>query len=164
MGLRLWRRLAPVLVVALGVGAGAAFLVAGAVRPVVVAMNRPPAPATGHQPCMVVQVYFRDDDAMRHAAAALGDDPKAHRVDLDTQALVWMEFKKIYHQDPAKIAATRESAMPAAVTVVPVPGTDLNAYAAELRQRFPDAQKATMIDLEAARDKYAPEASGDVCA
>ncbi|MEV6898118.1 hypothetical protein [Amycolatopsis sp. NPDC051372] len=164
MGIRRWRWLAPLLVVALGLGAGAAFLVVGAVRPMVLAVNRTSPPTTGPQPCLAVQVYFRDDDAMRRAAAVLRNDPKARRVYLDTQALTWMEFKKIYQQDPAKIAATSESAMPATVAVLPVPGTDLNAYAAELRQRFPDAQKTKTFDLEAAQEKYAPEAQGDVCA
>ncbi|MEV8615328.1 hypothetical protein AB0383_46810 [Amycolatopsis sp. NPDC051373] len=113
---------------------------------------------------MSVQVFFRDDDAMRRAAAVLENDPKARRVDLDPQAVTWMEFKKIYKQDPAKIAATSESAMPATVGVLPVPGTDLNAYAAELKQRFPDAQKTQLLDLEAMREKYHPEVHSDLCA
>ncbi|MEV4597514.1 hypothetical protein AB0K15_08935 [Amycolatopsis sp. NPDC049253] len=163
-GIRLWRWLAPVLVVALGVGAGLAFVAAGSVRAVALSVARTPAPSAGHQPCLAVQVYFRDDDAMRRAAAVLGNDPKARRVDLDPQALTWAEFKKIYQQDPAKIAATSESAMPATVVVLPVPGTDLTRYAAELKQRFPDAQKVQQLDVEAVWKKYHPGMQGFVCA
>ncbi|MEW2507351.1 hypothetical protein ACQPXB_14010 [Amycolatopsis sp. CA-161197] len=164
MGIRLWRWLAPVLVVALGVGAGAAFLVAGSVRAVASSAARTPAPSAGHQPCVVVQVFFRDDDSMRRAAAALGEDPRARRVFLDTQAMTWMEFKKIYKQDPAKIAAASESAMPATVGVLPVPGVDLTAYGAELKQRFPDGQKVQQLDLEAVWKKYHSGLQGFVCA
>lgn len=154
----MWRWLAPVVVVALGVGVGAAFLLAGSVR-----AGASSAASAGHQPCVAEQVYFRDDDAMRRAAAVLENDPEARRVDLDPQALTWSAFKKLYQGDPAKIAATSESAMPATVVVLPVQGTDLNRYAAEFRQRFPDARKVQQLDVEAVWKKNHPGAQGFVC-
>ncbi|WP_326833815.1 hypothetical protein VSH64_02495 [Amycolatopsis rhabdoformis] len=152
MGIRLWRWLAPVLVVALGAGAGAAFLVAGAVRPVVAPLVK----AAGHQPCVSVQLLFRTDDAMSRAATALSGDPRAHHVLTATQAQTWAGFKKVSAKNPGLIARSSESAMPAVATVIPSPGTDLTAYAADLKQRFPEAWKVQQLDLEPVREQYTP--------
>ncbi|QRP43901.1 hypothetical protein [Amycolatopsis sp. FDAARGOS 1241] len=59
--------------------------------------------------------------------------------------------------------ASQENNMPATVTVVPVPGIDLTAYAAELAKRFPAAKIAQTYDLNAVRDRVAPDKRGAAC-
>ncbi|WIX78239.1 hypothetical protein QRX50_43840 [Amycolatopsis carbonis] len=50
MGNRLWRWLAPVLVLALSAGVGLAFVFGAAVRPDPLPVDRTPVPPAGHKP------------------------------------------------------------------------------------------------------------------
>ncbi|MFI5608225.1 permease-like cell division protein FtsX [Amycolatopsis sp. NPDC051903] len=170
MGIRIWRRLVPVLVLALGAGAGLAFVAAAIVRPAPLPVDRTPVPLAGHRPCAAVQVFFdagtdaRDLDAeMRKAAAALADDPTARRVYTETQAEAWVRFQEVFKDRPDLLAEVSQENMPAMVTVVPVPGTDLTAYAADLAKRFPAAKNAQTYDLNAVRERVAPDKRGPAC-
>ncbi|WP_432852012.1 permease-like cell division protein FtsX [Amycolatopsis sp. CA-161197] len=163
MGIRLWRWLAPVLLVALSARAGPALLAGAAVRPAPLPVDRTPVPLAGHKPCAAVQVFFdagvgRDlDGEMRRVAAALADDPKARRVYTQTQAEAWVQFKELFGDDPNLVAQAKPTDMPAVITVIPVPRTDLSAYAAELKQRFPSAADAKPFDV----DSFAKTLPGD---
>lgn len=170
MGIRIWRWLAPVLVLALGAGVGLAFVVGAAVRPAPLPVDRTPVPLAGHRPCAAVQVFFdagapgRDlDQEMRRAAAALADDPKARRVYTETQAEAWVRFQELFKDHPDLLAEAGPENMPASVTVIPVPGTDLTAYATELGKRFPTAKNAQPFDINAVRDKLEPDKRGPAC-
>ncbi|MFF4600295.1 permease-like cell division protein FtsX [Amycolatopsis sp. CA-161197] len=163
MGIRIWRWLVPVLVVALGAGVGLAFVVGAAVRPDPLPVDRTPVPLAGHRPCAAVDVYFDDDQAMRFAADQLRDDPKARRVYTETKAEAWVRFKEIFKDEPDLLATTDPSAIPGSVTVIPLPGTDLKAYAAELGRRFPNARRAEDFDVNAVREKLPQDKRGPVC-
>ncbi|WIX78236.1 permease-like cell division protein FtsX [Amycolatopsis carbonis] len=158
MGIRIWRWLAPVLVVALGAGVGLAVVVGAAVRPDPLPVDRTPVPLAGHRPCAAVEVWFDDDQAMRFAADQVRNDPKARRVYTETKAAAWVRFKEIFKDEPDLLATTDPSAIPGSVTVVPFPGTDLKAYAAELGRRFPNTRRAEDLDVNALRDKVPGQA------
>ncbi|WP_326833814.1 permease-like cell division protein FtsX [Amycolatopsis rhabdoformis] len=163
MGIRWWRWLAPVLVVALGAGVGLAFVAAAIVRPKPLPVDRTPVPLAGHRPCAAVRLWFDGDPEMRDAAGKLRDDPTARRVYTETKAEAYVRFKDLFKDDPELVRLTPPDALPASVTVVPVPGTDLKAYAAELGKRFPDAKKAEDLDTNSVRDKFPPDKRGPVC-
>ncbi|WP_326833813.1 permease-like cell division protein FtsX [Amycolatopsis rhabdoformis] len=163
MGMRRWRWLAPVLVLALGVGAGLALLVGAAVRSEAVAVDRTPVPLAGHRPCAAVQVTFDDDRLMRRDAEALAGDEQARRVYTETKAEAWVQFQDLFKDDPRLVSQLGPDNMPATLTVIPVPGTDLKAYAAELGKRFPSAQSSEPFDVESVRRQVAPDSGSPLC-
>ncbi|MFK0251754.1 permease-like cell division protein FtsX [Amycolatopsis azurea] len=108
-------------------GAVAVLVVAAGVTTAVVVLNRvaePPAPAAG----------FRDD-------------PRARRVLTETKAEAYERFKKLFADKPELVELTTPDVLPA---VVPVAGTDPEAWANELRQRLPEATKVDVLDPAAA--------------
>ncbi|MEV8615327.1 permease-like cell division protein FtsX [Amycolatopsis sp. NPDC051373] len=170
MGIRIWRWLAPVLVVALGAGVGLAFGVAAVVRPAPLPVDRTPVPLAGHKPCAAVQMFFdagtdgRDiDREMGRVDAALANDPKARRVYTQTQAESWAEFKRLFADHPDLIAQVKAADLPAVITVIPVPRTDLTDYAAELHRRFPAADKAQPYDVDSFAKTLPSNQRGPAC-
>ncbi|MEV7555104.1 permease-like cell division protein FtsX [Amycolatopsis sp. NPDC089917] len=136
-------------------------VVAAAVTTAVVVLNRfaePPAPAAlprdavpaplGKRELCGIQlvVYIETDDGMTRAAQALRDDQKARRVLTETKAESYERFKKIFANQPELVKLTTPDALPAAVHLVPVAGTDPEAWANELRRRFPEAKKVDVLD------------------
>ncbi|WIX78238.1 hypothetical protein QRX50_43835 [Amycolatopsis carbonis] len=53
--------------------------------------------------------------------------------------------------------------MPAVITVIPVPHTALSAYAAELKQRFPNADDATPYDVDSLAKTLPADKRGPAC-
>jgi hypothetical protein len=166
MGKRLWLRLAPFLVLALAAGAGAAFLVAGAVRtppPPALPVDTNPVPLAGHQVCAAVQLFFDSDDAMTHVSKTFSGDPKARRVFVETKVEAYTRFKQIFKDDPELLQTVKPEAIPASLTLLPVPGVELNAYAAELKQRYPGAAKVQTLDGNALSAKAPPDKRLPAC-
>ncbi|MEV6898119.1 hypothetical protein [Amycolatopsis sp. NPDC051372] len=149
MGIRWWRRLAPVLVIALGVGAGLAFAVAAGVRPDPLPVDRTPVPLAGHRPCADIELYFGTDPGMTRAAASFRDDVQARLVFVQTKRESWEKLKKIFKDHPEAQQGIDAADAPAVVEVVPVPGTDLTTYASQLKTRHPDAQNVKAVDVDA---------------
>ncbi|GAA3531582.1 hypothetical protein GCM10022222_13340 [Amycolatopsis ultiminotia] len=162
MGARLWRWLAPVLVLALGAGAGAAFLVANAIGPAELPVDRTPVPLAQHRPCAAVQLFLDDDETMRRTAQALAGDPQARRVFVQTKAESYARFRELYQDDPELMAQVRPEDIPGSVTVIPMPHTDLQGYAADLRKRHPEAD-VQVLDGTAFRQQVRPGEPGPVC-
>ncbi|MFE6617472.1 permease-like cell division protein FtsX [Amycolatopsis sp. NPDC057786] len=143
------------------VGVVAVLVVAAVVTTAVVVLNRvtdPPAPAALPRDTVPVPLGERElcglrvlmavgaDADMTTAAQALRDDPKARRVFTETKAQAYQRFKKIFADRPELLELTTPDTLPAAVHVVPVAGTDVEGWANELRQRFPDAEKVDVLD------------------
>ncbi|HEY3466086.1 MAG TPA: permease-like cell division protein FtsX [Amycolatopsis sp.] len=150
------RVLLPVVALALAAGVGLAFFVAALVRPPELPVDRNPAPLAGHNLCASVVVYFRTDEEMRAAAAAFHDDPKARRVFVETQAEAYARFKRIFADQPELLRLTRPDSLPASVSLLAVPGTDLNAWAQELHARFEHADQVKVTDLDAMVEQLKP--------
>ncbi|OLZ53884.1 permease-like cell division protein FtsX [Amycolatopsis keratiniphila] len=91
-------------------------------------------------------VFIGADEDMTAAAQALRDDPKARRVFTENKAEAYERFKKLFADRPEPLELTTPDTLPAAVHLVPVPGTDVGGWADELRQRFPKAQKVDVLD------------------
>ncbi|MEU4668527.1 hypothetical protein AB0F91_11235 [Amycolatopsis sp. NPDC023774] len=81
----------------------------------------------------------------------------------ETQAESWVRFQEVFKDRPELLAEAGPENMPATVTVIPVPGTDLAAYAAELAKRFPTAKNADPFDLNAVRQTVEPDKRGLAC-
>ncbi len=143
------RVLIPVVALAAAAGVGLAFLVVALVRPPELPVDRDPAPLAGHQLCASVLVYFRTDEAMRAAARSFHDDPKARRVYVETKAEAYTRFKGIFKDQPELLGSTRPDSLPASVSLLAVPGTDLKAWAQELHGRFAEAEHVKVVDLDA---------------
>jgi hypothetical protein len=144
------RIVVPVVVLALGAGVGLAFFVAALLRPPDLPVDTNPVPLAGHNLCASVAVYFRTDDEMRAAAPSFHDDPKARRVFVETKAEAFVRFKKVFKDEPELLQSTQPDALPATVSLLAVPGTDLKAWARELHARFPNADQVQVNDLNAA--------------
>ncbi|MFC3448983.1 permease-like cell division protein FtsX [Amycolatopsis speibonae] len=142
-------------------GAVAVLVVAAAVTTAVVVLGKvadPPAPAAlprdtvpaplGERELCGIElvVYIETDEGMTRAAQALRDDPKARRVLTETKAEAYERFKKIFADRPELVKLTTPDALPAVLHLVPVAGTDPEAWANELRQRFPEAKKVDVLD------------------
>ena len=117
--------LVPVIALAAAAGVGLAFFVAALVRPPDLPVDTNPAPLAGHNLCAAVVVSFSAEGEMWAAARSFHDDPRARRVFVD----------------PGD---------PPSVSLLAVPGTDLKAWALELHARFRNAERVTVIDLDAA--------------
>ncbi|MEV8615329.1 hypothetical protein AB0383_46815 [Amycolatopsis sp. NPDC051373] len=164
MGIRSWRWLAPVLVVALGAGVGLAFVTGAWLRPPPLPVDRTPVPLAGHQPCRDADVYFRTDEQMRHAAAALHDDPDARLVFVETKHESFLSLRDGFKDHPEMLKGLGgEESSPAVVTVVAMPTTDLVAYVASLKTRFPEAQDVYSIDVNAYNDKFGKPRDAPTC-
>jgi hypothetical protein len=143
------RILVPVVALAVAAGAGLAFFVAALIRPPDLPVDPDPVPLAGHDLCASVAVYFGTDDAMREAAGSFHDDPKARRVFVETKAEAYARFKRVFEDQPEVLASTRPDSLPASVSLLAVPGTDLRAWAQELHARFPHADQVKVNDLNA---------------
>ncbi|WP_328608016.1 permease-like cell division protein FtsX [Amycolatopsis sp. NBC_00345] len=168
MGKRLWLRLAPFLVLALAAGAGAAFLVAGAVRtppPTLptLPVDTNPVPLAGHTVCAGVELSFDTDQAMTQASKTFSGDPKARRVFVETKAEAYALFKEIFKDNPELLRSVGPDALPASVILLPVPGVELKAYAAELKQRYPGTAKVQTLDGDALSAKAPPDKRLPAC-
>ncbi|UUV33624.1 permease-like cell division protein FtsX [Amycolatopsis roodepoortensis] len=143
------------------VGVVAVLVVAAVVTTAVVVLNRvtdPPAPAalprdTGPVPLgerelcgLRLAVFIDADEDMNTAAQALRDDPKARRVFTETKAQAYERFKELFANKPELLENATPDALPAVVHLVPVAGTDVEAWANELRQRFPEAKNVDVLD------------------
>ncbi|EOD66072.1 hypothetical protein [Amycolatopsis vancoresmycina] len=115
------RVLVPVITLALMAGVGLAFGVAALVRPPDLPVDTNPAPLAGHQLCAAVVVVFPSAAEMGAAEPSLRGDPKARRVFVD----------------------------PPSVSLLAVPGTDLEAWARDLHARYRTAERVTVIDSDA---------------
>ncbi|MEU4668529.1 hypothetical protein AB0F91_11245 [Amycolatopsis sp. NPDC023774] len=164
MGIRLWRRLAPVLVVALGAGVGLAFAVAAVVRPDPLPVDRTPVPLAAHEPCRDVQVYFDTDEEMTRAAASFHDDPEARLVFVETKHESYLSLRDGFKDHPEMLRGLGgEESSPAVVTVLPLPSTDLVAYTARLKARFPRAQDVYSMDVNAFNKMFGKPRDGRTC-
>ncbi|MEA5366009.1 permease-like cell division protein FtsX [Amycolatopsis sp., V23-08] len=143
------RIVVPVVVVALAAGVGLAFFVATLLRPPDLPVDTNPVPLAGHNLCASVAVYFRSDDEMRAAAETFHGDPKARRVFVQTKAEAYARFKEIFKDQAELLQATRPDDLPASVSLLAVPGTDLDAWARELHARFTHADQVRVSDLNA---------------
>ncbi|MEV0072147.1 MULTISPECIES: hypothetical protein [unclassified Amycolatopsis] len=164
MGIRLWRWLAPVLVAALGAGVGLAFVVGMAVRPDPLPIDRTPVPLAAHQLCRDVQAYFDTDEQMRRAAGSFHDDPDARLVFVETKHESFLSLRDGFKDHPEILNGLGgEESSPAVVTVVPPPATDLVAYTARLKTRFPDAQEVYSLDVNAFNEKFGKPRDAPTC-
>lgn len=114
------RVLVPVIAVALAAGTGLAFFIAALLRPPDLPVDTNPAPLAGHELCAAVVLVFPSGAEMQEAMPSLRDDAKARRVFVD----------------------------PPSVSLLAVPGTDLQAWAQELHARFRTAERVTVIDSD----------------
>ncbi|WP_410649321.1 permease-like cell division protein FtsX [Amycolatopsis sp. cmx-4-54] len=143
------------------VGVVAVLVVAAGVTTAVIVVNRvtdAPAPAALPRDTVPVPLGERElcglrllmavgpDADMAVAAQALQDDPKARRVLTETKAQAYERFKKLFADRPDMLELATPDLLPAAVHLVPVAGTDVEAWANELRQRFPKAEKVEVLD------------------
>lgn len=144
------RIVVPVVVAALAAGVGLAFFVAALLRPPDLPVDTNPGPLAGHNLCASVAVYFRTDEEMRDAAGKFRDDPKARRVFVQTKAEAFARFKDVFKDQPELLQLTTPDALPASVSLLAVPGTDLDAWARELHARFPNADQVQVNDLNEA--------------
>lgn len=144
------RIVVPVVAAALGAGVGLAFFVAALLRPPDLPVDTNPVPLAGHNLCASVAVYFRTDAEMRTAADTFHDDPKARRVFVQTKAEAFARFKDVFKDQPELLQATQPDALPASVSLLAVPGTDLDAWARELHARITNADQVQVNDLNAA--------------
>ncbi|MFI0798550.1 permease-like cell division protein FtsX [Amycolatopsis lurida] len=143
------------------VGVVAVLVVAAAVTTGAVVLNRatdPPAPAALPRDTVPVPLGERElcglrllvavgaDADMAVAAEALRDDPKARRVFTETKARAYERFKQLFADRPELLRSVTPDLLPAAVHLVPVAGIDVEAWANELRQRFPKAEKVDVLD------------------
>jgi hypothetical protein len=118
----LTRVLVPVIALALAAGVGLAFFIAALVRPPELPVDPNPAPLAGHTLCAAIVVTYSSEEDMRAAVPTFRGDPKVRRVFVD----------------------------PPSVSLLAVPGTDLTAWAQELRTRYRTAERVTVIDSDAA--------------
>jgi hypothetical protein len=157
------RILLPVVALAAAAGAGLAFFVAALVRPPDLPVDTGPVPLAGHTLCAGVVVSFRTDEEMRAAAQSSRGDPKARRVFVETQAEAYARFKRIFKDQTELLSLTNPDALPASVSLVAVPGTDLKTWAQELHARFGNADRVTVTDLNATIDQLKPTAPPPRC-
>ncbi|UMP03984.1 permease-like cell division protein FtsX [Amycolatopsis sp. EV170708-02-1] len=118
-------------------------------RPVPAALPRDtaPVPLGERELCGLRLAMFIDaDEDMVAAARTLQDDQKARRVLTETKAEAYERFKKLFADRPELLELTTPDTLPAVVHLVPVAGTDVPAWADELRQRFPKAKKVDVLD------------------
>jgi hypothetical protein len=117
--------------------------------PAVAALPRDttPVPLGKRELCGIRLVMFIEtDEDMAVVAQALRDDPKARRVLTETKAQAYERFKKLFASQPERLALTPPEAIPAGVHLLPATGTDPEGWAAELRQRFPQATGVDVLD------------------
>ncbi|MFJ1764440.1 permease-like cell division protein FtsX [Amycolatopsis sp. NPDC088138] len=157
------RIVVPVVVAALAAGVGLAFFVSALLRPPDLPVDTNPVPLAGHNLCASVAVYFRSDDEMRAAAETFHDDPKARRVFVETKAEAYARFKEIFKDQAELLQSTRPDALPASVSLLAVPGTDLAAWARELHARFTNADQVQVNDLNAAAARWKATAPPPKC-
>jgi hypothetical protein len=157
------RILVPVIAAALAAGVGLAFFVAALLRPPELPVDPDPAPLADHRLCAAVVVYFHTDPEMRLASGTFRDDPKARRVFVETQAEAYTRFKRIFKDETELLQLTQPDSLPASVSLLAVPGTDLNAWAQELHARFPNADRVTVTDLDATVKQLKPTAPPPKC-
>ncbi|MFG1644861.1 permease-like cell division protein FtsX [Amycolatopsis sp. NPDC049252] len=143
------RIVVPVVVAALAAGVGLAFFVAALLRPPDLPVDTNPVPRAGHNLCASVAVYFRSDEEMRAAAETFHDDPKARRVFVETKAEAYVRFKEVFKDQAELLQSTQPDALPASVSLLAVPGTDLDAWARELHARFTNANQVQVNDVNA---------------
>ncbi|ANN16687.1 hypothetical protein SD37_14155 [Amycolatopsis orientalis] len=142
-------------------GIVAVLFAAAVVTTAVVVLNRvtdPPAPAALPRDTVPVPLgkrefcgihllmYLESDESMTLAAQAFQDDQKARRVLTETKAEAYERFKKLFADRPDLLEVVRPETLSAAVHLVPVAGTDAEAWAKDLRQRFPQAEKVEVLD------------------
>ncbi|WP_414937557.1 permease-like cell division protein FtsX [Amycolatopsis sp. cmx-11-51] len=133
----------------------------GATPTSVVAQPRDTTPAAlGKRELCGIQLvmYVETDQDMTAAAEKLREDPKARRVLTETKRQAYERFREMFASRPDLLEQTSQDALPAVVHLVPVTGTDPEAWAADLRQRFPKATKVDVLDPApiAARMKVTP--------
>ena len=108
-------------------------------------------------------VSFTTDEEMRLAAGTFHDDPKARRVFVETKAEAYVKFKEVFKDQKELLQLTSPDALPASVSLIAVPGTDLKAWAQELHARFPHADRVTVTDLNTTIDQLHPTAPPPRC-
>lgn len=106
-----------------------------------------PAPLDGHRPCRAVQLFFPQDADMTAASDTFHGDPRVLRVFVETRAESYARFKVLFKDDEELLRATRPESLPASVQLTAKPGTDLEAFAAELRPRYP-AVKEVKVQVQ----------------
>ncbi|MFD5245368.1 permease-like cell division protein FtsX [Amycolatopsis sp. NPDC058340] len=118
-------------------------------KPVPAALPRDaaPVPLGKRELCgLRLAVFIDTDEDMIATAQALRDDRKARRVLTETKAEAYERFKMLFADRPELLELTTPDTLPAVVHLVPVAGTDVQAWAGELRQRFPKAEKVDVLD------------------
>ncbi|MEU3626672.1 permease-like cell division protein FtsX [Amycolatopsis coloradensis] len=138
-----------------------AVVVLGAGPAALVAQPRDTAPAAlGERELCGIELvmYVETDQDLTATAEKLREDPKARRVLTETKQQAYERFKEMFANRPELLGQTSPDSLPAVVHLVPVAGTDPEAWAADLRQRFPEAEKVDVLDPApiAARMKVTP--------
>jgi hypothetical protein len=157
------RIVVPVVVLALGAGVGLAFFVAALLRPPDLPVDTNPVPLADHHLCAAVVVSFTTDQEMRLASGTFHDDPKVRRVFVETKAEAYARFKQIFKDQTELLQLTQPDSLPASVSLLAVPGTDLKAWAQELHARFTNAERVTVTDLDATVKQLKPTAPPPKC-
>ncbi|MFI5608226.1 hypothetical protein [Amycolatopsis sp. NPDC051903] len=148
----------------MGAGVASAFGVASLVRPDPLPIDRTAVPLAAHQPCRDVQVYFDTDEEMTRAAASFHDDPDARLVFVETKHDSYLSLRDGFKDHPEMLNGLGgEESSPAVVTVLPLPATDLAAYTARLKTRFPRAQEVYSMDVNAFNKMFGKPRDGRTC-
>jgi hypothetical protein len=106
-----------------------------------------PVPGAGHTRCTgYLMVSIQSDDEVTRIAEALRADPQALKIFTETRAEAYARFKETFKDQPDLVDTVPPEAVPGSVSLVPAGPVDLDRWAAEIRARFPTAEKVTVLD------------------